>query len=87
MQDLSIFSLEGGFFFSILLKISKEGIWYFISFILIVIDLKIILEQLLDTSNLPRAQAFYIYKIAKIIVVHKKNDFYTYNLLNSDAKF
>ena len=42
MQNLSVYSLESGFFFSILLKVSKKGISDFIGFTLKIIYPKMV---------------------------------------------
>lgn len=64
MQDLSVFDSQDGFFFGILLGISRKGSNHFIGFTLVLINPKIILKQLLSPKDLPRAQAFCIYEVA-----------------------
>lgn len=74
VQDLCVFGLENSFFFSILLKISREDISNSISFALAIIEPKIILWQLLSLSNLSRAQALYIHEAIEIVMVRKIKD-------------
>lgn len=75
MKDLGVFGSKGGFFFSILLKISKKDIRRSISLIFTVINLKMIPRQLLRLLNLPGTQVFYIHEVAKIVMICKNKNF------------
>ena len=52
VQDFDIFCLESLFFLRTLLKISKQGISSFVSFALIIIDLKMVMREFLGPANL-----------------------------------
>lgn len=68
--ELAIFFFYLGFF-------EKSGIEYQQphSFVLMVVNLKIISKELLGLSDLSRAQAFYISKPIEIVVVHEYKNF------------
>lgn len=69
IKNLSIFSLKFFFFIEALLKKAKKYIYKPIGFILLIINLKIILEKLLDLFDLTRAQVFSIYEPMKVIMI------------------
>ena len=75
MQDLCIFSLKGLFFVSTLLRVLRQGINSFISFVLSIINPEVILEQFLNLSDVPKAQAFYIHEALEVVVVCKRENF------------
>lgn len=73
-ENLQNFGLKSSFFFGILLKISRKNISSSISFILIIINLKVVLKQLLNLPNLPKIQFFYIHKAKQIVVICKSKN-------------
>lgn len=70
VRDLGIFVSENVFFIAILLRVMKESIMNSISFILAIIDLKIISQQFLGPVNLLKTYAFYIHRMTEIVIVH-----------------
>ena len=75
MQDFDIFGLESLFFFSTLLKISRQGVSNSICFALTVINLKVVTREFLSLADLSKAQTLYIYKLLGVIMVGKHKDF------------
>lgn len=69
MKNLDIFDLKFFFFIENLLKKGKKSICSLIIFVLLVINLKVILKEFLSLTNLSKAQAFYIHKPIKIIII------------------
>lgn len=56
------------FFISAPLKEAQKSICSLIDIVLLIIDLKIILEELLSLPNLVRAQTFYIHELTKVLI-------------------
>ena len=69
------FYLKADFFFLASLWKFWQSIYSYIYFTLALFNLKIVLGELLSPINLSGAQAFYIYKMAKIIIIHKNKNF------------
>lgn len=74
MQDHGILGSQDSFLFGILLELSKQGISNSISFALMIIDPKVVLKIILSSTNMPRAPALYIYKVAQVVMVYKIKD-------------
>ncbi len=75
MQDLCIIGLENLFFLNTLLGVLRQGISSSISFVLSIIDPKVVPWQLLSLTDLPRAQAFHIYEALEVVMVCKYENF------------
>ncbi len=75
MQDFGILSLEGCYFFNILLKVLWLGINSTISFVLTIINLKVVSWQFLSSIHLFRAHVFCIYKMLEVVVISKYKNF------------
>lgn len=69
MQDLSVFCLKAGFFFDISLRVLRESINSPISFVLVIINLRMIPQQLLSPLDLSRTQVFDVYKMVEIVII------------------
>ena len=69
MKNLSVLSLNLFFFIIALLRKVGEHICSSIYFILIITYLKMISKELLDRTNLAKAQTFYINKIKKLLLL------------------
>lgn len=54
MQDISVFGLKDNFFYVILLKVLKQGICSFISLVLLIINAKVVIKELLSLADLSR---------------------------------
>lgn len=70
MKNLSIFSSKLFFFIKASLRKAREGICSCIGLVLLIIYLKMIPEELLGPTNLSGAQALYIYKPTKGIMIN-----------------
>ena len=68
------FSLKFFLILTFLKKYNKIFIIIFF-FILVIIYLKIILKEFLDLINLFKIKIFYIYKLIKVIIIYKNNNF------------
>lgn len=75
MQNLSIFDLSLLFFFLILLKKTRKSVCSFFGFVLLIINQKMILKELLGLANLFRVQVLCIYKVVEVVVVCEYKDF------------
>ena len=75
MKNLAIFSLELIFFILASLQKPRQSIYNCICFALAVVDSKMVLEELLGTADLSRAQALCIHKATKIVVVCEDEHF------------
>ncbi len=75
MQDLRILGLEGLFFLSTPLEISRQGISSSISFALLIVNPEVIPWQFLSPSDLPRAQVFCSHEALGVVVIFKHEDF------------
>ena len=75
MKNLSIFSLKLFFFIFVSLKKTKQCIYSFIYFLLTIINPKMIFEQLLGPTDIPKAQTLYIYKTTKIFLIDEHENF------------
>ena len=75
MKDLSVFSLVFYLLIIISLKKLKYCICNSIWLALTIINAKIILEKFQNIIALSKAQTFYIYKTAKIVVINKPENF------------
>ena len=75
MKDSATLSLK--FIFLILASLRKllQSICSYICFVLPVVDLKMVLEELLGSMDLFRAQALCIYKATKIVVICEDGHF------------
>ena len=75
MKDLAILSSE--LFFLILVSLQKpqQNICSYICFALVVVDLKMVLEEILSPTDLSEAQALCIYEATKVVVVCKDQYF------------
>ena len=58
-----------------MLRISKKNISSSIGLMLIIVNPKIVLKQLLSLVDLSKTQAFYIQKVTQFVIVHKNKDF------------
>ncbi len=75
MQDLGVFGLESGFFFSTILKVLWQSFSSSIRVAMIIINPKVILWQFL---SLLKTQAFYVFETLEFVVVYKyKNLMFT----------
>ena len=77
MEDLSILSLKIFFFIELiktLLRKAKQCVYYSICFILTIINLKIVTQELFGLTDLTRAKTFYIYKLSEVIIVSKNKE-------------
>lgn len=74
MKNLGVFSSKTCFFLLTPLGITRQGISSCIFFLLVVINFKIIAEQLLCPSNLTKTETFYVYETTKVIVIGKNKD-------------
>lgn len=74
MQNLGILCLQGSFFFSIMLLVSKMSINSSIGLTLMIVYSKIVLGELLSQMDLLNAQIFRIYKIAQVVMVCKNKN-------------
>lgn len=70
MQNLDVFCSQGAFFLHIPLKIPRKSIGNSINLALIMIDPEIVSGQLLNSTNLPKAQVFHIYKAVLLIMIY-----------------
>ena len=75
MQNLCILGSESFFFFNILLEVLWQDISSFISFVLLIINLKVVSWQFLSLIYLFRAHTLCIYEALEVIVVYKHKDF------------
>lgn len=75
MQNLDVFDMLGGCFFSIMLKIPRQSISSSIGFVLTIVYSKIILGQLLSSMDLFRAWVFCIYEVAQVVIVSENKNF------------
>lgn len=53
----------------------RKSICNSINLVLIIIDTKIILKKLLDSPNLMKNQALYIYELTEVIMIYKHQNF------------
>ena len=75
VQDFHIFSSEGLFLYSTLLRISRQGVSNSICFALTVIDLEVVMRKFLSLADLSGAQILRVYELSKVVMVGKHNDF------------
>ena len=75
MQDFNVFYLEGFFFFSTLLRVSKQGIGSSVSLVLMIIDLEVVIREFLSPADLSEAQIFYVHELLKVVMVGKHKNF------------
>ena len=74
MKDLSVISLKVGFFFIILLKITRLGVCSSVCFFLTIINPKMIPAKLLGPPDLPITQALHIYETTNVVIMSKNKD-------------
>ncbi len=75
VQDFRVLGLEGLFFLSTPLEVSRQGISSSISFVLLIIDPEVVSWQFLRPPDLLKAQAFRIYETLEVVVVCKHENF------------
>lgn len=71
MDNPNILISEHFFLDLTFLKIVRQNISHSISLFLMIIDLKLVLQELLGLANLVRAQNFHIYELAEVIIDNK----------------
>ena len=71
MMNLAIFKLELIFLILASLEKSRQSIYSYICFILVIVGLKIVLRELLDPADLFRAQILPIYETIEVVMIHK----------------
>ncbi len=74
MKNLSILISERFFLGLASLWEAKQSISRSISFSLTIIDLEVVLRKFLGSTDLMRAQAFYIYELTEVVMVSKDKD-------------
>ena len=75
MKDLAILSLKLILLILASLRKPEQSICNYICFALVVVNLKIVLEELLGLADLSGAHAFHIYKVTKVVVVCEDKHF------------
>ena len=75
MKDLAIFSSELIFLILTFLRKSQQSICSCICFVLVVVNLKIVLRELLNPMDLSGACVFYIYKVTKVVMAYEDKYF------------
>lgn len=74
-RQSGILDLESLFFSLAFLEKARESISHSISFFLTILNVEIVWQELLSLLYLTRAQALHTYKLTKIIMVRKNQDF------------
>ena len=75
MQDFDVSCLEGIFFLSVPLGISRQGISSSVSFALTIIDSKVVTREFLGLADLSGAQTLCVHKLSKVVMIGKHEDF------------
>lgn len=75
MKDSSVFYLKKFFFFLVSRKIIKQSVYSYICFTIAIINLEIITKTFWGPSNLFEIKVFCIYKLFKVVVVSKNEDY------------
>ena len=74
MHDFDVLCLEGVFFLSVPLGVSKQGMSSSVSFALTIIDSEVVTREFLGPADLPGAQTLRVHELTKVVVVHKDED-------------
>ena len=69
VQNLDVLCLESLFLRSTLLKASRQGISSSVSFVLTIIDSKVVAREILGLADLFGAQTLRLYKPTQVVVV------------------
>ena len=75
MQDFDVLCLEGVFFLSVPLGVSKQGMSSSVSFALTIIDSEVVTREFLGPADLSGAQTLRIHESSEVIIVDKHEDF------------
>ena len=75
MQDFDVLYLEGVFFLSVPLEVSRQGIGSSVSFALIIIDSEVVTREFLGPADLFGAQTLRIHESLEVVMVNKHKDF------------
>ena len=75
MQDFDVLVSESLFLLCTLLRVSRQGISSFISFVLTIIDLEMVTREFLGSADLSRAQTLCIHEPAEVVIVNKHENF------------
>ena len=69
MQNFDILSLENFFLLCVLRGVLKQGINSFVSFVLTIIDLKVVIREFWSLTDLLGAQTLCVHESANIVMV------------------
>ena len=75
MHDFDVLCLEGVFFLSVPLGVSRQGINSSVSFTLTIIDSEVVTREFLGPADLSGAQTLRINESSKVVMVGKHEDF------------
>ena len=74
MKNLIVLSSELFFFIKAPLQKEIQCVCYFICFILIIIDFKMVIKELLGSTDLKKSQVLCIHKLLEVIMVGKNKN-------------
>ena len=75
VEDFDVLDVEDFFFFSTLLKVTRQGIGRFVCLALAVINLEVVTREFLSPADLLGAQTLHVHKPEEVVVVSEHKDF------------
>ena len=75
VQNLDVLCLEGVFFLSTSLRVSRQGIGSSVSLALTIINSKVLTREFLSPADLPGAQTLRVHESSKVDIVGKHENF------------